>query len=234
MRRDLVAEYHLGPSAMAAILRSTSEEGTGPWLPRFEAACRAHLLHGDRVRCDETKLLDRVYDRDRVARALRAPHVAGDDVVRMLEQLMENPTIPTTASTWTLALGDPVWATFAAPSGLRDVNEIARKEPPAGGDAPWWTDLDPSRVRDLLGLGHIYPRSHLVVLRYARPEDEALRYPTVADAGSSPWFRPARHDDPCGVTLDLQTRGRGMPEAVHANVQAAGRLRRIAPLGQVR
>lgn len=91
-------------------------------------------------------------------------------------------------------------------------------------------DDDPGRVRNAFGLGHLPPGAETVVLLYSPPPSEALRFPTVCDAGATQYFRPADEGQPHGWTRPLSAAEEPMPEVVHENMGAQVIVRPVRAL----
>jgi hypothetical protein len=78
-----------------------------------------------------------------------------------------------------------------------------------------------NRVRDLAGLDHLWQDRHLVEIVYPSSvvASTPICAPTALDGGTALVYRSDSRPDGWGSAVDLQTLGRGLPEAVHPPVK---------------
>jgi hypothetical protein len=76
-----------------------------------------------------------------------------------------------------------------------------------------------SRIRDLLGMAHLYGDGFIEVQIPREVVEKGAKVPTICEAAGYPYFRPAKRKDGFGRTIDLATKDTGLPEGVHIKIK---------------
>jgi hypothetical protein len=74
------------------------------------------------------------------------------------------------------------------------------------------------KIRDLLGLAHIFNCGLIEVQIPKEIVENGSRLPTICEAAGNSYFRPAKRTDGFGRAIDLDKRTTGLPEAVHDKI----------------
>lgn len=74
------------------------------------------------------------------------------------------------------------------------------------------------KIRDLLGLAHIFSDGLIEVQIPKELVENGSRVPTICETAGYPYFRPAKRVDGFGRAIDLDKKNTGLPEAVHDKI----------------
>ncbi len=184
-------------------------------MDRWETVCRKHQFRGAALAEPVPTLLGRAVPIQTYAKLLAPSALTDAQTEALIRKVAMAGASPVEREAKILRRGPVgrhvIWATFSA---------AAAAESPFR-SMPHRTES----IRTALGLGHLSETETLVLVSWRRVgpfATLALHRPTIADAGSFPWFRPVNDVAArCGYTRPLDPNPKGLspcPEVVHKEI----------------
>ncbi len=79
--------------------------------------------------------------------------------------------------------------------------------------------LAAKKIRDLLGLAHLFNDGLIEVQIPKKVIENGSRVPTICEVAGYPYFRPAKRKDGFGRDIDLDKKTTGLPAGVHGKIK---------------